>query len=114
MALDIQSYVSKPIRVEAVQVTLENIVEVAAWCGGEKRTTMDGDKFIYYIRVDVKRPRYERQTKAFVGDWVLKSPTMWKVYTPSGFKNSFELDSDVDARVVMSNNEESAITEAAS
>jgi hypothetical protein len=89
--LDIQPYSNIPRVVDAVQVTSENLSEVEKWCNGEIRTTLDekGD-FIKYIRVNVKRPRYPRQTQAFVGDWVLKSEKdSLKVYTPSGFVNSF-------------------------
>jgi hypothetical protein len=34
MGLNPQNYVRKPNRVEVVEITKDNIVEVATWCGG--------------------------------------------------------------------------------
>ena len=35
MSIDIAEYTIKPIVVLAVKLTLENVVEVAEWCGGK-------------------------------------------------------------------------------
>lgn len=43
-----------------------------------------------YIRVHVHRALNERQTKAFIGDWVLYAGTGFKVYSAKAFNNSFE------------------------
>lgn len=87
-------FARKPFYVDAVRVSEENIEEVAAWCQGEILTeVVEGDpqtKGQKYIKVRVHRPLTDRQTKAFVGDWVLYAGTGFKVYTPKAFDKSFE------------------------
>lgn len=85
----VQKYVSVPIEVEAVEVTAENLEDIAVWCNGELRTASIDENPVTYIKVPVKRPRTERQTKAFVGDWILKTPIAIKVYNPIAFKKNF-------------------------
>lgn len=82
-----QKYVRKPFYIDAVQVTAQNIAEVAKWADGEVRTDSNNAQ---YVKVRVHRPLNDRQTKAFVGDWVLYAGTGFKVYTPKAFANSFE------------------------
>ena len=90
-------YCRKRFDVEAVQVTPENMADVAKWCNGDViqcgadgsddlSTSADRD----YIKVKVSRPLNEKQTRAFSGDWVLKAGTGFKVYTDRAMKNSFE------------------------
>lgn len=85
--LETTKYVRKPFYIDAVRVTLDNLYEVAAWCDGDIRTDSDHKK---YVKVRVHRPLNDRQTKAYVGDWVLYAGTGFKVYTPKAFLNSFE------------------------
>jgi hypothetical protein len=90
-----ETYKRKPIYVEAVRVTEKNFVEVAAWCQGSIVTgggVMDlRDQVSKFIKVRVINPQRERQTKAFVGDWVLYSDYQgYKVYTDGAFHNSFD------------------------
>jgi len=80
-------YARKPIYVDVVQVTAESMEEVAEWCKGLIQTNADGE---YFVKVKVHRPRSNRQTEAFVGDYILYSNTGFKVYTPKAFKKSFE------------------------
>jgi hypothetical protein len=84
--IEIVKYIRKPFEVDAVQVTADNMSEVANWCGGEVLTD-NGNNF---VKVSVERFLNERQTKAFNGDWVLKAGTGYKVYTPKAFSKSFE------------------------
>lgn len=85
-------FARKPFYVDAVQVTAENMEAVAEWCMGDVQTTVkpEGAAEEQYIKVRVHRPLTERQTKAFVGDWVLYAGTGFKVYTPRAFEKSFE------------------------
>lgn len=86
-------YARKPFYIDAVQVTEENLEEVAKWCQGDVRTSADssfGRKLDKYVKVRVHRPLNDRQTRAYVGDWVLYAGTGYKVYTPTAFANSFE------------------------
>jgi len=41
--------------------------------------------------VQVIRPVNDRQTRAFAGDWVIKTETGWKVYTHKAYKDSFDM-----------------------
>jgi glutamine amidotransferase PdxT len=90
-----EEYIRRPFIVQAVEVSEENMAQVAAWCGGEVRTSdesKDGEEpnLQKYIKVNVKRPLNERQTKAYFGDWVLSAGSGFKVYTPKAFTTSFE------------------------
>lgn len=87
-----QEFRRKSFPVQAVQVTPENMKQVAKWCAG--KIMQDGEKEGHlsrdYIKVRVAYPINERQTQAFLGDWVLKSGKSFKVYTNSAFEKSFE------------------------
>lgn len=90
-------YVRKPFAVEAVEVTTENIADVAEWCGGEVRASdgrKPGQAQQQFIKVNVKRPLNDRQTRAYPGDWVLSAGTGFKVYTEKAFSGSFEEQTD--------------------
>lgn len=85
-------YARRPFYVDVVEVTEENMTEVAEWCGGKVRD----DKDEPFIKVRVRRPLHDRQTMAFVGDMVLKAGTGFKVYTAEAFEKNFEELSEVD------------------
>lgn len=87
----IKSYVRKPFFVDAVQVTEENLNDVAVWCGGKLISLQkEGVPPRKFVKVKVKRPLNSRQTHAFVGDWVLSAGTGFKVYTDEAFHKNFE------------------------
>ncbi len=92
----------KPFHVDAIQVTYENMEEVAIWCEGEvvaiEKDETTAEK---YIKVRVYRPITERQTKAFVGDWVLYAGTGFKVYTSKAFEKSFEQVSEDSEEITL-------------
>lgn len=89
--ISIEVYVRKSFDVEAIRVTNDNMRAVAEWCAGEVKAIGGHDgRYGPYIKVDVFRPINERQTQAFVGDWVLRMGTSFKVYTDSAFKKDFE------------------------
>lgn len=81
----------KPFEVDAVQVTAENMEEVAVWCEG----FVAENHLDHYIQVKVHKPQSPRQTTAFVGDWVLKTKTGNRVYTEKAYKESFEEKKDI-------------------
>ena len=90
------SYSRKSFTVEAVRVNKSNMEEVAQWCGGVIVTqTTRESKTERFIHVDVVNPTSPRQEQAFVGDWVLKTDSMWKVYTNRAFLRSFEFDAEL-------------------
>jgi hypothetical protein len=97
MVLEVRKYVRRPFAVEAVEVTKDNLRDVARWCGGRVRTSGEEDpahKGEKYIHVLVKNPLNDRQTRAYVGDWVLSAKAGFKVYTPKAFTSAFEAEVD--------------------
>lgn len=78
-------YARMPFYVDAVRLTEENLDEVQEWCRGDRR--QEGDDF--YLKVKVHRPLNDEQTKAHFGDWILRAPTGFKVYTNKAFRKSF-------------------------
>ena len=93
MTLHTEKFARKPFYVDAVQITEGNMQDVAKWCKGKVESTDAGEN---YIKVRVHRPLNERQTKAFVNDWILFAGSGYKVYTPKAFNQSFERVTDVD------------------
>jgi len=89
MAVEVEIWKRKPFFVEAVHVTDENMETIATWCNG-RITATKGDENNRYIKVYVKNPMSARQTKAFVGDWVLKSGDSFKVYKHESFLKVFD------------------------
>lgn len=85
--LKTHKFARKPFYVDAVRVSETNIEEVAKWCSGKVAEHETDGKF---VSVEVYRPMNERQTQAFVGDWVLFAGSGFKVYTPKAFDKSFE------------------------
>ena len=90
--MKILRYVHKPMFVDAVQVSRDNIEEVAKWCNGFVTEGMKHNKAVESkcIKVEVLRPQNPRQTLAFYGDWVLKMESGWKVYTTKAFHDTFD------------------------
>lgn len=86
-------FARKPFLVDAGLVTASNIEEVAKWCNGEVNVDGSGRK---YVKVSVVRPLNERQTMAFVGDWVLYAGTGFKVYSSKAFAQVFDPLSEED------------------
>lgn len=85
-------YIRKPLHVDAVRVTGANFDEIATWCQGEVlRDGVEGQgSGKKYIKVRVHNPKNPRQTKAFVGDWLLYTERGYKIYTNKAFHASFD------------------------
>lgn len=81
-------FTRKPFSVDAILVTSGNIEDVAEWCKGE--VLVDDATGRQYIKVRVQRPLNDRQTMAFVGDWILYAGTGYKVYTSKAFAQVFD------------------------
>lgn len=84
--LKTHKFARKPFYVDAVRVSEANMEDVAKWCEGAVQSNDEG----VFISVKVHRPLTERQTQAFIGDWVLFAGSGFKVYTPKAFDKSFE------------------------
>lgn len=80
-------YVRKPLYVDAVQITEENFDDAVRWCFGEQ----DADDEGKFIKVRVHQPKNQRQTRAYVGDWILYTERGYKVYTDRAFQTNFDL-----------------------
>ena len=101
--VDTVRYVRKPLYVEAIQVTPENFADVARYCEGtigdkendpngkqtESVDTVTIDPQKQYILVKVHNPQSQRQTKAMLGDWILKTDRGLKIYTDRAFTDNF-------------------------
>lgn len=102
--VDTTKYVRKPLYVDAVQVTDGNFHDVIRWCQGDvgvigadpgteikpaEGVELDPSK--HFIRIRVHNPVSARQTKAFVGDWILYTDRGYKIYTEKAFKENFDL-----------------------
>lgn len=65
-------YRKKPVVIEAEQFTLENIRELATWCGGkaqsEEGRPPEGDS----VHVHILIPTLEGDMFATLGDWIIK------------------------------------------
>ena len=85
-----QTYVRKPLYVEAVQVTPENFNEIAIWCKGDIQYAEERGRAFQFIAVRVTNPMNPRQCQARVGDWILTSERGYKVYTPKAFEKAFD------------------------
>jgi hypothetical protein len=92
MSIATDQYIRKPLYVAAVRLTNGNFEEIAAWCQGEiLQDEVPGQGTgKRYIHVRVHNPKNSRQTKAFVGDWLLYTERGYKVYTNKAFHASFD------------------------
>jgi len=90
--MNVGSYIRKPFPVEGIRVTASNMEKVSEWCGGKlKEQAATGNKpAAKYIEINVLRPMNAKQSMAFVGNWVLKVGTNYKIYTDTAFHNTFE------------------------
>lgn len=97
--LETQQYSSKPRFVEAIQVTPENMVNVANWCDGQIHLEDSSTTWVElptlealakaFIKVKVTNPRFPRQSEAHVGDWVLKMGNSFKVFMNAPFHKNY-------------------------
>lgn len=94
MSFETQQFVSQPYVVNAVQVTEDNLEELAAWCKGDVRTTGAGKTFRFtegtkYIKLP-GRVSALRHSMAFAGDWlVVRDDGLFKLYTANNFPRHF-------------------------
>jgi hypothetical protein len=91
MSVTTTRFIRKPLYVAAVRVTASNFDEIVDWCQGEvQQDEVPGKGTKKFIRVRVHNPKNPRQTKAFVGDWLLYTERGYKVYTNKAFHDSFD------------------------
>lgn len=104
-AVKTKRYIKNPLYVDAVRITRDNFNDVSKWCRGHIQTEgpdhpqNPGAK---YIKIQAHNPINTRQTKAYVGDWVLQTDRGFKVYSHKAFGESFQevrTDHSVEAQV---------------
>src|SRR3954471_16232309 len=91
MSVVTTKYIRKPLFVDGVRITGANFDEIASWCQGEIEYDdgLENGPGKKYIRVRVHNPKSPRQTKGYVGDWLLYTERGYKVYTNKAFRESF-------------------------
>lgn len=98
--VETKRYVRNPLYVDAIRITEANFEEVSEWCQGmiANRNGIPLERtegvitirpLEQFIQVRVSNPKTQRQTQAFVGDWVLYTPMGYKVYTERAFHDAF-------------------------
>jgi len=80
-----KSYQIKPDRIQAVQLTTDNVEQVADWCGGE----IFKDPMV--LMVPSLQNRLTGRVQADIGYWVVKnSEGRFSVYDDAAFKQKYE------------------------
>jgi hypothetical protein len=85
-------FVRRQFEVEAVQVTRQNMADVAEWCGGRIIQAVPKGKTaaVDCIKIRVLGAISERHTQAFVNDWVTYGAAFYKIFNPKAFEHAFE------------------------
>lgn len=89
--MDTKQYTRKPFPVSAVQITLQNIEEVAKWCGGtieQRPTKMLGTTTDLPI-IRLKGAR-DKDFEAFLGCWIVELNGSFRGYKPIQFDATFD------------------------
>jgi hypothetical protein len=94
MSVEIRHLTRTPFDVKAVQVTSENIHEVAAWCGGE---VLESPRDLY-IKLTIPDAKSSVRTSAFPGDWILLSEQGYRVYTEKAKNANFTEKVDLEKK----------------
>ena len=93
MSIVIKTYTTKPAEVHAVQITEENMIEVAKWCQGKlasEENPKDATHVSQFIRLENSLITSKRHAKGYVDDWVVKKGNSFRIFTPSNFNRDFE------------------------
>lgn len=90
-----QMFMSKPFEVNAVQITLENIDEVASWSGGtiEQMTVklVGAETQLPCIRLDSRGNHRNPNFKACLGYWIVERKGNFRIYKPHQFEQAFDV-----------------------
>lgn len=87
--LQLKNYTRRPFSVDAVQVTNENLEDVAKWCGGSVVNTTNEGKAVRLA--NSKSRRGPKLPLAKIGDWVLTGPDGFRAFSDGAFNKVFEL-----------------------
>lgn len=84
--LEFESWTRNTFDVQAIQVTDENLRQVAEWCKGEVLRTMSHNTRTYILVDNVVRRGRLTQVKVFAGDWLLFANGQYKHYRNRSFE----------------------------
>jgi len=83
--MEFKTFVRKPFQVEAVEITPENMAEIAEMIGGRIKT--EDDSGVDYIQLN--RQIIPNVGKAYVGWWVTRLGENFRCYAPKVFFEQF-------------------------
>lgn len=87
MTVKIEKYNRVSFPVNVVEVTSEDMEDIAKWCKGVIISTPDGSS---YIQVEVHKAENPRHTQAHVGDRIVQLDGRgFRVYTKPAFDRNF-------------------------
>lgn len=93
--MELQEATRKPFPVKVVQVTLQNIEEVAAWCGGtiEQRPTkmMGTTTDLPVILISGQGESRNKVFEAALGCWIVELNQSFRSYKPLQFDATFDI-----------------------
>ncbi len=98
--MDFQTYVRKPFTVEAVQVTLDNIEEIAALIGSLEHKA-DGTPYIVVEKKVTDKKFVPNIFNVYVGFWMTRMGNKTRCYSPKVFNNQFQLVVDESTEVLI-------------
>lgn len=95
MTISTREFVASAIKIDAVQVTNENIHDLAAWCHGDVKdysnTLLDfPDQRLYIQFIATDRQFRSRQALAFVDDWIFTHQKKFDTLQDKAFKEEFQ------------------------
>jgi len=87
-------FIRRPFVVLGYQVTADNMEEIATWCRGHVIPADEDRNEKAFVRVPVDRPTNQKQTQAFVTDWVIlafnqRNEESFKVYPQDWLRKNF-------------------------
>lgn len=95
--IDISTFERKTFRVQAVQVTVQNMKLLGEWCGGEFKAPEAPGRRAY---VAVPNGRGQNISRAYVGDWItrLTEANSCRVYSQNQFAEAFKPIKSTEAK----------------
>lgn len=93
--MDKQQYLTAQRKVEAAQVTEENMNELAGWCGG--RVQNNGGR--PHVKITVARSLAARFGQGYAGDWIVRMGKSFRIYTNENFLKNFDPIFDIGTPV---------------
>lgn len=93
--METTEYTRKPFTVNAVQVSLENVEQIAEWCGGTveqvKTRLLGTETMLPCVKIPIQSSDSKGSFfKALLGMWVVERKNTFRVYKPNQFDATFE------------------------